>query len=143
MAEKKNATKTTKKTNVAKETAPKKKTTAKKTEKAPVVKAEEKVEEVVLETKKDEEEESMFHKVMNYSLWIILIAWMIICLVDFFRTQNIKKPIFTFAKTETKYEDGKVTCYKGILYKVYFYERDSFNGVEYGPFWIKDASKNK
>ncbi len=87
-----------------------------------------------------EERKERFNKIMNVILWIILIVWMCICLTDFFLVQKQKDPIFCIKRGTTKYDDGNVKWCLGPGYKTYDYNRSSFNGVQYGPFWIKDAS---
>ena len=89
---------------------------------------------------KKEKKKSLFSRIMNVVLWIILFAWIAVCVVDFYRTQKGNKPLFTFTHDVIKYEDGKVDSYLGLGYKVYKYERKCFNGYEFGPFWSKDKS---
>ncbi len=91
--------------------------------------------------KKSKKEESMFQKVMNIILWIVLIVWMLVCIIDFIKTQRVEKPIFCLKEETTKYEDGSVYSCTGLGYKIYHYDRTILNGVEYGPFWSKDRSK--
>lgn len=88
----------------------------------------------------DDVKESVFSKIINFVLWIILIAWMAVCVTDFYRTQNEQKPKFTFKHETLKYEDGNVEAYTGLGYKIYHYNRASFKGYEFGPFWSKDRS---
>ena len=125
-----------------------KKPTKKVTKKAPAKVKEEKkveVEQTEEELKEEffdakEDKESTFNKVMNVILWIVLIAWMLVCLVDFYQTHKRQEPIFTFKKETIKYEDGEVDSYLGLGYKIYNYKRKCFDGIEYGPFWSKDRS---
>ena len=87
-----------------------------------------------------EDKESILGKIIVIILWIILFAWMAICLVDFYKTQKREKPKFTF-KTETvKYEDGEVQSYTGLGYKIFDYRRRCYDGVEFVAFWSKDKS---
>ncbi len=97
------------------------------------------------ESKKDEEKEDkkkdrkeLFNKIMNIVLWVVLIAWMGICSIDFIRTKMDKAPIFTFKKSTSKYDDGTVDGYLGLGYRIYKYNRTSLSGMEYGPFWIAE-----
>ena len=99
-------------------------------------------EKVTKEEFLDEKEKSLFSKVMNVMLWIVLIIWMGICLVDYFRTTNNKEPIMCLSKQRITYSDGYVDECTGLGYKVYNYRRASMNGNQYGPFWIKDRSAN-
>ena len=77
---------------------------------------------------------------MNIVLWVVLIIWMGICLIDFYNVHQKKDPMFCLKKETTKYDDGKVDSCTGLGYKIYNYQRKSFNGIEYGPFWSKDRS---
>ena len=83
---------------------------------------------------------SIFGKIVNVILWIILLLWMAACLTDFYRTNKEQKPLFTFKYETTKYEDGTVDTYTGLGYKIFHYNRATFKGLEYGPFWSKDRS---
>ena len=100
--------------------------------------SEEELKEEFFDAKEDKE--SIFNKVMNVILWIVLFVWMAICLVDFYKTHKRQEPIFTFKHETVKYEDGEVDSYLGLGYKIYDYKRKCFNGIEYGPFWSKDRS---
>lgn len=83
---------------------------------------------------------SIIKKVFNTVLWIILLIWIGICLFDFYNVNNKKEPMFCIKKETIKYSDGKVESCLGLGYKVYHYQRKSFNGIEFGPFWSKDRS---
>jgi hypothetical protein len=90
--------------------------------------------------KKDKEEKSMFQRVMNVILWIVLFAWMAVCLIDFYKVHQKQDPIFCFKKDVTHYNDGDVKWCLGPGYKVFQYNRKSFQAIEFGPFWSKDRS---
>ena len=83
---------------------------------------------------------SLFNRIMNVILWIILFVWMGICLVDYFKTVSNKEPVMCINKQRITYSDGYVDECTGLGYKVYNYRRTSFSGNQYGPFWIKDKS---
>lgn len=87
-----------------------------------------------------EDKESIVGKILNVILWIVLFVWMALCLVDFYKTHKKEEPLFTFKKYTQKYEDGEVTSYTGLGYKIYNYNRKCYNGVEFGPFWTQDGS---
>ena len=89
---------------------------------------------------KKDEKKSLFSRIVNVILWIVLIVWMGICLVDFYKTHKEEEPMFCLKKETTKYSDGTVDSCLGLGYKIYHYKRTSFNGIEYGPFWSKDRS---
>ena len=97
-----------------------------------------KMKEEFFEEKKDKK--SLFDRIMNVILWILLFVWMGICLIDFYKVHVDKDPMFCIKKETTKYEDGTVDSCLGLGYKIYNYKRTSFMGVEYGPFWSKDRS---
>ena len=84
---------------------------------------------------------TIIKRVLYIIFWIILIAWMIICLIDFNNTRNDKNPKFCIKKETIKYEDGNVEVCTGLGYKIYHYNRKSYNAVEFGPLWTKDKSK--
>lgn len=86
---------------------------------------------------------STFQKVMNIVLWVVLIAWMTVCLVDFYNVHKENEPMFCIKKGTTKYDDGEVKWCLGAGYKIYDYNRTSFKAIEFGPFWSKDRSNEK
>ena len=98
-------------------------------------------EEFFEEKKGRRDEKSPLSKAINAILWVVLLAWMALCLIDFYNTQKEKDPIFCFfGKESTTYKDGRVDSCTGLGYKIYNYKRSCFNGIEYGPFWSKDRS---
>ena len=110
-----------------------------------------KKEEIIKEEKTEEElkeeffegekiKDSVFKKIFSILLWLILLGWMAVCLIDFYKTHQREKPMFTFKKETTKYEDGEVDVYIGAGYKIFNYKRKCFDGIEFGPFWNKDRS---
>lgn len=87
---------------------------------------------------------SSISRIFNIILWILLIVWIAICLIDFIRVKGNQDPRFCINKKTVTYSDGKVESCMGLGYKVYRYERDSFSGLEFGPFWSKDrTAQNK
>ena len=92
---------------------------------------------------KEGKEKSTFSKIFNVILWVILVAWIAVCLTDFYKTHKEEEPIFCIKKETAKYQDGTVDSCTGLGYKIYHYKRKSFNGIEYGPFWSKDRSAEK
>jgi len=110
---------------------PKKEKVAKPIEKEEVVEKEE-----VFNQKVDKK--SLFAKIWNFTMWTILLLWMGICTTDFIRTQQDKRPVFTFMNEVIEHEDGKVYSYTGLGYRIFFYERASYNAVRFGPFWMNE-----
>lgn len=85
-------------------------------------------------------EKTKLSKVINIILWIILFIWMGVCLTDFYNVKNEKEPMFCIKKGTTKYDDGTVDYCIGAGYKIYYYNRQTFNAIEFGPIWSKDRS---
>lgn len=79
-------------------------------------------------------------KIMNVVLWVVLFAWIAICFFDFVTVKGNHDPKFCISKKTTTYSDGKVESCTGLGYKVYRYDRESFSGLEFGPFWSKDRT---
>ncbi|MBO5375519.1 MAG: hypothetical protein J6A52_01550 [Bacilli bacterium] len=101
-------------------------------------KKEEKTEKEVVYVEK---EKSLFSRILNIVLWIILLAWMALVLVDYFKVRDEKDPIFCwFNNHTTTYENGTVTECTGLGYKVIRYNREDFKAIEFGPFWISDRT---
>lgn len=90
------------------------------------------------------EKKSVVNRIINIVLWIVLFAWMAVCLVDFYNTKVGNEPVFCLKKETTTYSDGKVKTCTGLGYKIFNYRRTSFSGDEYGPFWSTDrTAENK
>lgn len=89
---------------------------------------------------KNDKKKSIIIKILDIVLWVILIGWMAIVFTDYFKVTNEKDPIFCLKEETIQYEDGTVESCTGLGYKVYEYKRDSFNAIEFGPFWAKDRS---
>jgi len=90
--------------------------------------------------KEKKDKKSVFERVINVVLWVVLFAWMGICLTDFFISKSEKAPVFCIKKDVIKYDDGNVDSCLGLGYKIYNYKRTSCKGIEYGPFWTADRS---
>ena len=95
-------------------------------------------EKEVKETRKEKKGKSIVGKIINFVLWVVIFAWMGVCLVDFYNTQTEKEPKFTFKEETHTYDDGDVKIYTGLGYKIFYYNRKSYNAIQYGPFWLKD-----
>lgn len=85
-------------------------------------------------------ERTLVGKIINIVLWVVVLAWMAICITDYIKVQNEEKPIFCLNKETVKYDDGNVYVCNGLGYKVYNYDRECFQALQYGAFWTKDAS---
>lgn len=104
-----------------------------------IVTREEKEEQAKKE-KKEKKKKSVVVVIIDIILWVLLFAWITICLIDYFRVKDSKEPKFCI-KSETKtYDDGNVKSCLGLGYKVYTYKLENYNGVEFGPFWIDEKT---
>lgn len=87
------------------------------------------------------EEKGILGTIINIALWVLLIAWMVIVLVDYFKVRDDKEPVFCWWNEKTTtYENGTVEECTGLGYKVIKYNREDFKAIEFGPFWIKDRT---
>jgi len=87
------------------------------------------------------DKKTLTQRIINITLWVILLAWMAICTTDFILVQLEKKTIFTFSNQRIDYEDGHVLKRTGLGYRVFYYNRDSYKGLDFGPFWLANASE--
>lgn len=108
---------------------------------------EEKKEEVVETTEKKEKkqknEKGIISRLFDIVLWLILFGWMSVCVIDYINVVNEKEPKFCINNSVNEYDDGNVYVCTGAGYVVYHYDRNSYKGYEFGPFWTEDRSKNK
>jgi len=109
-------------------------------EKIPKLKVEESEKAEIFKEPKDKKQ--MFKKISNIALWILLLSWMTMCTVDFILSRQERETVFTFINQKVLYEDGHVLKRTGLGYRVNYYNRESYSGIDFGPFWLKDASKN-
>ena len=103
---------------------------------------EKKEEEVVETTKKEEKPEKkkrhIIIRIFDIILWIVLFAWMSICVLDYFNVANEREPKYCIKKETLEYEDGTVEVCRGAGYIVYLHKRDSIKGFEFIPFWAEN-----
>ena len=72
----------------------------------------------------------------------LVIIWIIIFFIDYFRVRQAKMPIFCLTENTKEYEDGTVYSCTGLGYKMYKYDRDSIDAsIEFGPFFIKERTE--
>lgn len=93
--------------------------------------------------KKSKKKPGIVSKLINFVITIVIFGWVAIALIDFINVQQEKEPMFCIEKETTEYADGSVELCKGLGYKVYYYNRASFQGYEFGPFWITDRSNEQ
>ncbi len=73
---------------------------------------------------------------LNTLYWVILLTIFTVWITDYTRTVMKEPPIFAISKKVKNYDDGNITTYKGIGYKIVFYNRDSYTaGVRYMPIY--------
>ena len=126
----------TKKTNV-KNTKNSKQKEVKNTKKVETkkVQKEKKVEVVEVSTK--EKVKKILKKIFDIVFWIAITILAIIWLVDFFKLQNDKEPVFCLNEKTHKFEDGTVYECKGLGYNIYKYDRESIDVTrQFSPFFI-------
>ena len=72
----------------------------------------------------------------------LIIIWIIIFFIDYFRARQSKEPIFCLSEQTKEYEDGTVYSCTGLGYKMYKYDRSSIDAsVEFGPFFIQERTE--
>ena len=72
----------------------------------------------------------------------LVIIWIIIFFIDYFRARQSKTPIFFFFFETKEDDDGTVYSCTGLGYKMYKYDRSSINAsIEFGPFFIKERTE--
>ncbi len=74
--------------------------------------------------------------IFNIVFWVVLIGLAVIWGIEFLNVKNDKEPMFCLDKTIHEFSDGIVTECTGLGYKIYNYDRESINAVEFGPFFI-------
>ena len=82
-------------------------------------------------------------KVISILLWLLILAWLVVVIFDFYKVSQEEDPVFCISKETITYDDGTVDLCTGLGYKVYNYNRASISGYEFGPFWIKNVQNSK
>ena len=88
--------------------------------------------------KKQKKEKSVFSKLINAILWIVVFAWMAVCVTDYVMAINEKDPIFCLKEETKEYEDGTVYICTGLGYKYFKYDRTSYSATQFGGIWVKE-----
>lgn len=79
--------------------------------------------------------------VVKYIFLALVIAWVALFFVDYFRARQAKDFVFCIKEETKTYEDGTVYSCTGLGYKMYRYKRSSINRtIEFGPFFIKEKT---
>jgi len=66
----------------------------------------------------------------------LVVAWIILILVEYFRYQDNKPMLVVFKEDVISYADGHVYVNWGLGYKTISYERTSLYGKEFGHIFI-------
>lgn len=82
-------------------------------------------------------------KIINLILTLAVLGWAGMMLYDYFQVSNEKEPKFCLEENVIEHNDGVTKECKGIGYKIYRYDRESFKGLDFGPFWIKERTDIK
>ena len=81
-------------------------------------------------------------EVIKVVLLAIIIIWIIIFFIDYFRARQSKTPLFCISEETKEYDDGTVYSCTGLGYKMYKYDRSSVDAtVEFGPCFIKERTE--
>lgn len=80
-------------------------------------------------------------KVISIILWLLILAWLVVVIFDFYKVSQEEDPVFCISKETITYDDGTVDLCTGLGYKVYNYHRSSISGYEFGPFWIEERTE--
>lgn len=100
-------------------------------------------EEKEIINEKPKKKKSVLLRIFNIFLWVLLLVWLLLVMLDFINIKSNKEPKYCWLNNKTtEYSDGTVTECSGLGYKVIKYNRASYNAIEFGPFWIKDRTKN-
>lgn len=80
--------------------------------------------------------------IIKVAILALVIIWIIIFFIDYFRARQSKDPIFCISEQTKEYEDGNVYSCTGLGYKMYRYNRNSIDAsIEFGPFFIKERTE--
>ena len=75
-------------------------------------------------------------KKIELSILIAVLIWGMIFLIDYFRYDNGKHPIFAVKSVDDYYTDGEVRQWYGLGYVYREYDRLPIKRVEFVPFWV-------
>lgn len=82
------------------------------------------------------------YKFLKFFIIFMVVAWMAMVLIDYYRTKNDKEPLFCINNTVIREKDGNIYVCKGLGYKYYNYDKDSYTLKKFEPFWIKPTEGN-
>jgi len=99
-----------------------------------------------VEVKEVEEQDELFYapkenknrkKILNIIFWVVICLMFFVWIFDFIKIKNHDEPFFCIYEKTHEFDDGSVKECLGLGYKVYTYERESLEGMKYGPFFMK------
>ena len=82
-------------------------------------------------------------KVISIILWLLILAWLVVVIFDFYKVSQEEDPVFCISKETITYDDGTVDLCTGLGYKVYNYNRASISGYEFELFGLKNVQNSK
>ncbi len=83
------------------------------------------------------EDKKKKRKILEIIGVVIILLWVLLFLIDYFRYDNNKKPLIVFKTNSTKFVDGTVTEYYSLGYVYREYKRRAIGTIELAPFWQK------
>lgn len=79
-------------------------------------------------------------KIFGILISVIILAWVCVVVVDYYKALNDDKLIFCMKEETKKYDDGTVYVCTGAGYKFYKYDRDGVKATQFGPFFIEEKT---
>lgn len=83
---------------------------------------------------------NVFSKIFSMVFTLVVIAWVTVCLVDFFQVQGNNEPLFCISNKTVKLDKGTIKKCNGLGYKVLGFDKVEGCNVKlvFGPFWLED-----
>lgn len=100
-------------------------------------------EKIIMTEKINRGVSSFFEKIFSIIFTLVVVAWFVMCLVDFVQVQVGDKPIFCLKNETIEVKDlGSVSKCTGLGYKVLNFDKLDKCNVKtlYGGFWVSDTN---
>lgn len=81
----------------------------------------------------------IIENIVKVLIILLVVAWIVIIFVDYFRAGDGKNPKFCISESVIKYNDGETYKCVGLGYKMYRYNR-TCSGIQFGPFFLKELT---
>lgn len=81
----------------------------------------------------------IIENIVKVLIILLVVAWIVIIFIDFFRTRSEKNPMFCISENIKSYDDGETYECIGLGYKMYRYNRKC-SGIQFGPFFLKELT---